>query len=95
MDHLNDKQEEVEDEIFNTMKSHSKTSKGDLSVALFDKASVVYYGDGDKEESLLKHGFSKEKRSDLKQIVVGMTLTKWRQRSHKWQKHRFAYSFWL
>ena len=61
MDHLSDKQEEVEDDLFNTMKSHSKTSKEDLSVALFDQASVVYYGDGDKEESLLKHGFSKER----------------------------------
>ena len=76
MDHLRDKQEEIEGELFNTMKSHSKAPKEDLSVALFDTTSVVYYGDGDKEESLLNHGFSKERRSDLKQIVVGMALTK-------------------
>ena len=76
MDHLHDKQEEIEDELFNTMKSHSKNSKSEVSIALFDTTSVVYYGDGDKEESLLKRGFSKERRSDLKQIVVGMALTK-------------------
>ena len=58
------------------MKSQSKASAKDLSVALFDTTSVIYYGEGDEEESLLKHGFSKERRSDLKQIVVGLAMTK-------------------
>ena len=47
MDYLHNKQEEVEDDLFNTMKSHSK----------------------------LKHDFSKERRSDLKQVVVGLALS--------------------
>ena len=76
MDHLHDKQEEVEDQLFTTMKAHSQASGDDLSIALFDTTSVVYYGEGDKEESLLKHGFSKERRSDLKQVVVGLAMTK-------------------
>ncbi len=76
MDHLHDKQEEIEDQLFQTMKSQSKTSAKDLSIALFDTTSVVYYGEGDEEESLLKHGFSKARRSDLKQIVVGLAMTK-------------------
>ena len=76
MDHLHDKQEEIEDQLFQTMKSQSKTFGKDLSVALFDTTSVVYYGEGDEEESLLKHGFSKARRSDLKQIVVGLAMTK-------------------
>ena len=75
MDYLHDKKEEVEENLFETMKSHSKDSKSDVSIALFDTTTVVYYGDGDKEESLLKHGFSKERRSDLKQIVVGLALS--------------------
>ena len=76
MDHLHDKQEEVEDQLFTTMKAHSQASGDDLSIALFDTTSVVYYGEGDKEVSLLKHGFSKERRSDLKQVVVGLAMTK-------------------
>lgn len=76
MDHLHDKQEEIEDHLFQAMKSQSKASAKDLSVALFDTTSVIYYGEGDEEESLLKHGFSKERRSDLKQIVVGLAMTK-------------------
>ena len=70
------KQEEIEDQLFQTMKPQSKTSAKGLSIALFDTTSVVYYGDGDEEESLLKHGFSKARCSDLKQIVVGLALTK-------------------
>ena len=76
MDHLHDNQEEIEDQLFQNMKSLAKPASKDLSVALFDTTSVVYYGEGDKEESLLKHGFSKARRSDLKQIVVGLALTK-------------------
>ena len=76
MDHLHANKEEIEDQLFQTMKSQSKTSGKDLSVALFDTTSVVYYGEGDEEESLLKHGFSKARRSDLKQIVVGLAMTK-------------------
>ena len=76
MDHLHANKEEIEDQLFQTMKSQSKSSGKDLSVALFDTTSVVYYGEGDEEESLLKHGFSKARRSDLKQIVVGLAMTK-------------------
>jgi transposase len=76
MDYLHDHQEDLEDKIYKQMKSLSTARKSDLSIALFDTTSVVYYGDGDEEESFLDFGFSKKRRSDLKQIVVGVAMTK-------------------
>ena len=76
MDHLHENQDSIENEIFSHMKSKSKARGNDLAVALFDTTSVVYYGKGDEEESLLNYGFSKARRSDLKQIVVGVAMTK-------------------
>jgi hypothetical protein len=56
----------------------------ELDIVLFDTTSLVYYGDGpdargeDKpeDEQLLDYGFSKARRSDLKQIVVGILMSK-------------------
>jgi transposase len=75
MDYLHEQQDEIEYSLFEHLKSSSKSKDKDVSVALFDTTSVVYYGDGVQEESLLKHGFSKARRSDLKQIVVGLSMT--------------------
>ena len=47
-----------------------------IDVVLFDTTSVVYYGDADKNEELLDFGFSKARRSDLKQVVVGVLMSK-------------------
>ncbi|GAG40083.1 unnamed protein product, partial [marine sediment metagenome] len=38
--------------------------------------SVVYFGDGDRAEGILDYGYSKEKRYDLKQVIVGILMTK-------------------
>lgn len=76
MDSLHDNKEDIEVSIFSEMKAQSKSRDQNLNVALFDTTSVVYYGEGDEEESLLNYGFSKDKRSDLKQIVVGVAMTK-------------------
>jgi len=76
MDYLSEEQQTVEKALFSQMKSLSTSRSKDLSVALFDTTSVIYYGDGDEEESLLDYGFSKARRSDLKQIVVGVAMTK-------------------
>ena len=52
----------------------------DLDVVLFDTTSLVYYGQGNDErpedESLLDYGFSKARRGDLKQVVVGVLMSK-------------------
>lgn len=45
-------------------------------MALFDTTSLVYYGEDPKDNSeLLSHGFSKARRGDLKQIVVGVLMS--------------------
>ena len=75
MDHLYDNKEQLEDLIFKNMKTHSSDRENRVNFALFDTTTLVYYGDGDEEESLLNYGFSKARRSDLKQIVVGLALT--------------------
>ena len=48
----------------------------EIDVVLMDTTSVVYFGEGDKAEGILDYGFSKEKRYDLKQVIVGILMTK-------------------
>jgi len=48
----------------------------DLDMVLMDTTSVVYFGEGEKADSLLDYGYSKEKRFDLKQVIVGVLMTK-------------------
>lgn len=48
----------------------------EIDMVLMDTTSVVYFGDGDKAEDILDYGYSKEKRFDLKQIIVGIIMTK-------------------
>ena len=47
----------------------------ELDLIMFDTTSIKYWGEG-KEVDLLQHGYSKEKRSDLKQLIVGILMTK-------------------
>ncbi len=42
---------------------------------MFDTTGIKYWGEG-KDAGILQHGYSKEKRSDLKQIIVGILMTK-------------------
>ena len=75
MDHLYENREELEESIFNNMKKLSSSRGSNINLALFDTTTIVYYGEGKEEESLLDYGFSKARRSDLKQVVVGLALT--------------------
>ncbi len=73
MDHLIEHKEEIEKGIFTEM---VKQHRGKVTMALFDTTSLVYYGDDPKENSeLLDYGFSKARRGDLKQIVVGVLMS--------------------
>ena len=73
MDHLIDNKDEIEKGIF---KEVQKKHKSKLSMAFFDTTSLVYYGSDPKDQSdLLNHGFSKARRGDLKQIVVGVLMS--------------------
>lgn len=48
----------------------------EIDVVLMDTTSVVYFGDGNKAEDILDYGYSKQKRFDLKQVIVGIIMSK-------------------
>lgn len=54
---------------------------GELDIVLFDTTSVYYYGKQNpervyKDTDLLQYGFSKDGKGDLKQLIVGVLMTK-------------------
>jgi len=46
-----------------------------LDLVMFDTTSIKYWGEA-KDIDILQHGYSKEKRGDLKQLIVGVLMTK-------------------
>lgn len=48
----------------------------DVDLMLFDTTSVSYFGEGEHAPELLKFGYSKDKRNDLKQLIVGVLMTR-------------------
>jgi transposase len=50
---------------------------GKLDLVLFDTTSIYYYGaEGEYDEnSILQYGFSKDGKSNLKQVIVGILMT--------------------
>ena len=77
MDYLVEHKDDIEKELFPRQTS---LFKQDLDVVLFDTTTLVYYGEADgkrfEDECLLDYGFSKARRGDLKQIVVGVLMSK-------------------
>lgn len=73
MDFLGEKKEKMEKEIFWKV---ANLFNQELDLILFDTTSIVYRGEGEEAEGLVEYGFSKERRSDLKQIIVGILMTK-------------------
>ena len=77
MDYLIEHKDSIERGLFSGQLS---LFEQDLDVVLFDTTSLVYYGQGNDEhpddESLLDYGFSKARRGDLKQVVVGVLMSK-------------------
>lgn len=47
-----------------------------LDLIMFDTTTIKYWGEGDDAKNLLRYGRSKEKRNDLKQMIVGVLMTK-------------------
>lgn len=47
----------------------------ELDPVMFDTTSLKYWGEGEDVE-LLQYGYSKEKRGDLKQLIIGILMTK-------------------
>lgn len=73
MDHLIEHKDKIELGIFDSMRN---LFNQEIDVCLFDTTTLVYYGDSEKHEKLLQRGFSKVKRGDLKQVVVGIIMSK-------------------
>lgn len=48
---------------------------GDISMVMFDTTSIKHWGEGEYAE-ILAHGYSKEKRGDLPQVIVGVLMTR-------------------
>ena len=73
MDYLIEHKDRIEKNIFDRMRT---LFAQDIDIVLFDTTSLVYYGEGDETEELLDYGFSKARRGDLKQVVVGVLMSK-------------------
>ncbi len=73
LDFLIEHKDELEADLFETQKD---LFNQEIDMVLMDTTSVVYFGDGEKAEGILDYGFSKEKRFDLKQVIVGIFMTK-------------------
>jgi len=73
LDFLVKYKENIEKQIFHQMRN---LFNADLDLVLFDTTSIVYWGKGEKSNELLNYGFSKQKRFDLKQVIVGVLMTK-------------------
>jgi transposase len=46
-----------------------------VDLIMFDTTTIKYWGEG-KEAEILQHGYSKDKRGDLKQLIVGVLMNK-------------------
>jgi transposase len=73
LDFLIAHKEIIEKDLFESQKD---LFNQEIDVVLMDTTSLVYFGDGDKAEGILDYGYSKEKRFDLKQVIVGVLMTK-------------------
>jgi len=73
LDWLMKKKERIEYEMFWKIRD---VFNQDVDLMLFDTTSVSYFGEGEHAPELLKFGHSKDKRSDLKQLMIGLLMTK-------------------
>ena len=72
LDSLIDNKEKIEYQMFNNIRD---VFNQNTDLMLFDTTSVSYWGEGENAPELLKFGYSKEKRSDLKQLIVALLMT--------------------
>lgn len=72
MDYLVEKKEKFEVALFGQAVDMFNL---DVNLVLFDTTSIMSWSEGEHSK-ILKHGYSKEKRGDLKQIMVGVLMTK-------------------
>lgn len=73
LDWLMDKKGKIEYEMFWRIRD---LFNQDVDLILFDTTSVSYWGEGEHAPELLKFGYSKDRRNDLKQLIVGILMTR-------------------
>lgn len=73
LDYLEKNKGRVEVQIFNRTRN---VFDQNIDLILFDTTSVSYWGQGENAPSLLKRGYAKNKRNDLKQLMVGLLMTR-------------------
>ena len=72
LDYLIDNKEKLEYKMFNNIRD---VFNQNTDLMLFDTTSVSYWGEGENAPELLKFGYSKEKRNDLKQLIVALLMS--------------------
>ena len=73
LDWLDKNKVKLEVQMFNRIRN---LFNQEIDLILFDTTSVSYWGEGNCAPDLLKRGHAKNKRNDLKQIIVGLFMTK-------------------
>jgi len=73
LDFIVEHKDRIEHDLF---KAQLDLFHQEIDIVLMDTTSVVYWGDGKKAEDILDYGYSKQKRFDLKQVIVGIFMTK-------------------
>lgn len=73
IDFLMDHKEKLEQDLFHQLKN---LFNQEVDMVLLDTTSIVYWGEAEAAPDLVDYGFSKEKRFDLKQVIVGIIMTK-------------------
>lgn len=73
LDWLEKNKGRVEVQIFNKTRT---VFDQNIDLILFDTTSVSYWGEGNTAPALLKRGYAKNKRNDLKQLMVGLLMTR-------------------
>ncbi len=72
MDHLVQHKDEIERSL---LERRDDLFGKSLDLVLFDTTTIKYWGEH-SDSALLKHGYSKEKRMDLRQIIIGVLMSK-------------------
>lgn len=71
LDFLIENKERIELRLFNRNRNLFNYR---VDIVMFDTTTVSYWGEGDNAEELLKYGYPKNKRNDLKQLVIGILM---------------------
>lgn len=71
MDYLVERKDRIEQSLFGR---RDDLFGKQLDLVLFDTTTIKYWGEHSNSE-LLKHGHSKEKRMDLRQIIIGVLMS--------------------